>query len=424
MPTHERFKTQRAAWQGTMTTEFINRVNLPHMHDKLLTHIDVWRAKAYAAEDRPFEANNDCRLLIFEIIWTSAFGESLRLMQDQLALVHSNPPELLKDEAKFKIVEDSEILGAFSYILKSLDDARATPFPSLYHRFLQMLPEYRKSNAIKNKTMIDLLSASKAKYNARTNADVDCAMDHVYHRQAAIAEKMQAASQADMIDELTVYLVGGFESIQQNSSWGMKYLSRHQEVQKKLQAELAQVFPNATPSKLPGAQEIINAKLPYLDAVIEETLRISRTNAGSLRVTTHDTQLYGYMIPAGTDVFGAHTAESSVVRLAEFKGACEIKRRPTWAKGSLQVFDPERFLTRDQSGATFDALAGPVLAFGSGPRSCFGQRHARTTMRMLFVMLFMSFDFLPFEGELASFKAEEKLVRGPVNCYMRLKPRT
>lgn len=86
--------------------------------------------------------------------------------------------------------------------------------------------------------------------------------------------------------------------------WGIKFLSRHQDVQGRLREALETAHSNAaTTKRLPTAQEIAKANVPYFDAVIEEIHRRGHTAPGTNRRATCDTTILGYHIPKGTDVF-------------------------------------------------------------------------------------------------------------------------
>lgn len=54
---------------------------------------------------------------------------------------------------------------------------------------------------------------------------------------------------------------------------------------------------------LPSVQEIVHADIPYLDATIEEIHRLGGTVSSNVRMTLCDTQILGYYVPKGTDVF-------------------------------------------------------------------------------------------------------------------------
>src|SRR5690349_18999267 len=99
------------------------------------------------------------------------------------------------------------------------------------------------------------------------------------------------------------YLIGGHETTSSALRWGISYLSSDQRVQAHLREALDQAHPQARAEKrLPSLEEIIQARVPYLDAVVEEVLRHSRPLAMCMREAQTDTQILGAHIPKGTTV--------------------------------------------------------------------------------------------------------------------------
>ena len=147
----------------------------------------------------------------------------------------------------------------------------------------------------------------------------------------------------DIMGHLITLTVAGMETTAILLSWAAYGLLRHPAALARLRAELAAAASTAGPTD-PEAL----ARLPYLDAVLNETLRrwpgtiaVTRRLHQPLRVAGHD-------LPAGTLV-GAST-------LVHF--------RPDLYPDPL-AFSPERFLTLTPTPFTF-------LPFGGGARRCIG----------------------------------------------------
>ncbi|XP_038905939.1 iridoid oxidase [Benincasa hispida] len=145
----------------------------------------------------------------------------------------------------------------------------------------------------------------------------------------------------------------------------------------KLQAELrATIPPNAT-SKKTHLQN-----LPYLDAVVKETLRLHPPLPFLFpRMAMKHCKIFGYRIPAETQV------------LVNFWA---IGRDPKNWKDAL-VFSPERFLvstdSKDFKGQHFD-----FIPFGSGRRMCPAVPLASRVLPMALGSLILSFDWALPEG--------------------------
>ncbi len=150
-------------------------------------------------------------------------------------------------------------------------------------------------------------------------------------------------------------------------------------MQLKLRQALHLTFPGWTISASPpSVTDILSADIPYLDATIEEINRHANTVPLLVRVATVDTDILGYRIPKGATVMcnaqfmtEPHEVQDEV-RSKTCKAA-EEKRGRGFQTRDLEAFLQERWLTRDKNGReVFDGSALTRLAFGLGPRGCFG----------------------------------------------------
>ena len=62
----------------------------------------------------------------------------------------------------------------------------------------------------------------------------------------------------------------------------------------------------------------------------------------------------------------------------------------------------------EKGGEVFDSTAGPQLAFGLGPRGCYGRRMAFLQLRIFTVLLIWKFELLGCEGAQGLMAAEQK----------------
>lgn len=92
----------------------------------------------------------------------------------------------------------------------------------------------------------------------------------------------------------------------------------------------------------------------------------------------------------------------------------------------MHLFRPERWLVPKEGNdreLDFDANAAPQIAFGMGPRSCWGRRFAYLELRMVVTMIIWNFDLLPVSPELADPKASYGIVHRADQCCLRLRRR-
>lgn len=182
----------------------------------------------------------------------------------------------------------------------------------------------------------------------------------------------------------------------------------------------------------PSIAEIIKTPVPWLDAVIEEILRVSGPVGATTRETTVDTVILGRRVPKGTTVFLTMHGPGFTAPSVNKDAAAEVgpdgkpqqtyTKRNTWDGLNPEAFEPERWLEEDQDGnLVYNSQAGPMLSFSLGIRGCFGKRLAYLTLRALFTMLIWNFELEAVPEELDSWKAVQILTMKPVQCYVRLR---
>lgn len=224
------------------------------------------------------------------------------------------------------------------------------------------------------------------------------------------------------------YLLGGYETTGTTIAWWIKYMILRQDVQARLRDDIRRAHASAIEEdRWPTVDEIGSAKTPYLDAVVEETLRIRGVVAVTARQATQDTQVLGYRIPKGTIIFlpstGPGLTEPALASAKALRDNAGGVRLPDdWEEDGIGQYRPERWLKKDESTGeeVFDARAGPTFAFSAGPRVCWGKRLAYVQLRIVVTLLMWNFEFLPVDGELASMEAKEEFTSKPRYMCVRL----
>ena len=161
----------------------------------------------------------------------------------------------------------------------------------------------------------------------------------------------------ELRDELLTLLVAGHETTATALSWALYFLATRPEVQGRLRQELVEASP------APETPLEVNSllRLPYLQAVCNETLRIHPVGMLTFpRRLEEPLTLAGHHLDAGTVVMGC-------IYLAH--------RRPQVFPEPEQ-FDPDRFLATTFSPTTF-------LPFGNGSRRCIGMAFALFEMKVV-----------------------------------------
>ncbi|XP_024922629.3 cytochrome P450 76A2-like [Ziziphus jujuba] len=168
---------------------------------------------------------------------------------------------------------------------------------------------------------------------------------------------------------LEIFLAGS-ETTSSAVEWALTELLCNPESMNKAKAELAQVV---RPDRKVEESDIEN--LPYLQAVVKETLRLHPTIPFLIpRKAMRDTNFMGYFIPKNTQVF---------------VNACAIGRDPDVWVDPL-CFKPERFLDSkiDYKGQHFE-----LIPFGAGRRMCAGVPLAHRILHLVLGSLLHHFDW-------------------------------
>ncbi|GJN38196.1 hypothetical protein PR202_gb27216 [Eleusine coracana subsp. coracana] len=163
--------------------------------------------------------------------------------------------------------------------------------------------------------------------------------------------------------------------------WAMAELVTHPRAMRRIQHEIRQAA---------VGEKHIDDKLPCLNAVIKETLRLHPPIPLLVpRQTLEDTELLGYRVPAGTRV---------VVN------AWAIGRDPaTWGRDADE-FVPDRFLLLgNNNGSTaaaevdvdYKGQSFELIPFGAGRRGCPGVGFAEQTVQTGLATLLYHFDWDP-----------------------------
>lgn len=399
MPTGSRWKAHRKLLADTMSPAFLSEVAGPQMWTSTMKAIELWQSKERLAEGRPFSVAEDLRKAAFEIIWTATFGFETGAMKVQSDLLSSlskfeNLPDI--DEAlNFPVAADPPIFRAALALNDALQGGIQSLVPKL-HLFLSynLIPSLRSARKLKDLVIEDEIKKAIEKFSAMTDVNweeqgnlgrhMKSAMDIVITRelQSSLKEgRMPDPLSRVVQDELFSFMLAGNE-VYTLAVWTLKFLTAHPEVQFNLRQELQNQLQHALKTGVtPTAHEIGAARLPYFEAVIEESLRCGEVTQTNIRTTQHDVIILGHLVPGDTEVLmlnngpGVFTPPLHVEegRRSESSKA-NVDKTGKWSSGGMADFDPMRWLAKDHDGKiAFNASAGPRHSFGAGPRGCFGK---------------------------------------------------
>ncbi|KAJ6586473.1 cytochrome P450 [Mycena vulgaris] len=195
----------------------------------------------------------------------------------------------------------------------------------------------------------------------------------------------QRLSDEDVLAQVPTVLVAGHETTSTAMTWALFALTQNTAAQTRLRAELSSIdTDNPT-------MEDLN-RLPYLDCVVRETLRVNAPVTRTSRVALCDD-----IIPLAapfTDTQG-NVHDTLRIRkgdLIEIPILALNRDRAIWGPDAME-FVPERWESTTPISNTIPAAWGQMLTFLSGPRGCIGYRFSVVEMKALLFTLIRSFEF-------------------------------
>ncbi len=190
-------------------------------------------------------------------------------------------------------------------------------------------------------------------------------------------EQGQPMTDLELRDELMTLLIAGHETTATSLAWALYWIHHLPQVREKLLQELDALGDSPDPNTI--------FRLPYLNAVCQETLRIYPVAMLALnRVVKSPLQIMGYQFEPGTllipCIYLTHHREDLYPQAKQFK--------------------PERFLERQFAPYEF-------LPFGGGNRVCIGMAFAQFEMKLVLATVLSR-----WQMELADSKPVEPVRKG------------
>ncbi|KAK3396961.1 cytochrome P450 [Sordaria brevicollis] len=457
-----RFKRNRNLINHLMAPSFVNRVSGPETYRGVNLLIQLWKAKCERAQGRPFRADHDLSHSALDAISAAiiTLPESETITRNRLEAVKQIPvPVAGKDNVSPNDVNTPitfpegampPFLGAVITMTTSLMLTQVSPLPTLTYKIAKMLPTLKNAIATKEAYLTSKINESlvllDSRNPSRNAGDGESIPQNAVH--AVLRERHLAAKEGHepnyhsrhTLDEFVGLLVAGHDTTAVAMAWGVKYLADHPTVQDRLRSELRKAMPVAfAERRAPTYEEIValqqgEGRCEYLEAVIEEVLRVGLVIDFLLRETLRDTEILGRMVPKGTAVClvgngPGYLKPASAINVDETMRSPGARRDTggkmlsgSWDDGDLGEFKPERWLKMnpDTGREEVDPLAGPTLAFGLGPRGCYGKRLGMMALRIHFVMILWWFKLGKCPEELSGYEGMQKFAREPRSCYVRL----
>ncbi|KAJ3727199.1 cytochrome P450 [Lentinula guzmanii] len=209
------------------------------------------------------------------------------------------------------------------------------------------------------------------------------------NERAAVGEKL---SESELTGQMTVLIFGAQDTTSSALSRILYLLATNPDIQNKVREEITTAFAGAKSLEYEAVSE-----LPWLDAVIKETLRLYppvpfvRRTAKNERTLMYSTTNSGVadasvVVPAGTTLFvgiaGANRLES------------------VWGPDA-KVWKPERWLSGENPASIrLPGIYSGMLSFFGGGRSCIGYKFALIEMKIILATLVRRLKFSSTRDEI------------------------
>ncbi|KAJ7853816.1 cytochrome P450 [Mycena olivaceomarginata] len=409
LPTNDKLKHHKRYLQMTMTAPYLARMT-PGLVELMQELVDLWTVAAKRLPGSPdvaIDAMDDIRLASIDVIAAIAFGGSFKSVKTSLDFLEATPAAGPSARPEVpKLATDLQDL------LDVITEGIMFPAPSLLP-FLTRNFSKKWSRAIDSihGNMRTRLNATRTEYTeaaedgGKALSEADNVLDMILEREREdMGKGVQALTESEILDELTLFALGGSETTATTMQWAVKFLAKHPDIQHKLHAELLDNLPSLAVSA-PSYAELSNeTSLPYLTAVVYEVLRCARAAPAVARDAKVDTVILGHPIPKGTqvlmpvgmiqqvesDAFRGRTDEAARSATSKRGG----RRWGHWEEGDVLKFNPERWLRADGS---FDLLE----------------------LRAFLAMVQFNFFFAALPEEINTWKSVETVTNHPVQCFIR-----
>jgi cytochrome P450 len=171
-------------------------------------------------------------------------------------------------------------------------------------------------------------------------------------------------SEDELLGHTGIIYAAGHETSATALTWTLFLLSQHPQVATDLRDELR----GALGGGAPAVDDL--ARLPLLDRVVKESMRVIAPVPWNARVTSQPAELGGYELPAGTEVW------MSIHHTHHMPELYPVPER----------FDPRRWETIDPSVFAYSP-------FSAGPRMCIGATFASIEVRLVLATLLQRLSF-------------------------------
>lgn len=209
----------------------------------------------------------------------------------------------------------------------------------------------------------------------------------------------QGMTTDELVSQMTTLMLAGHETTASSMNWLLWELSKDLEYQALCRDEIAQIRSQVIAR---GDDDFTMADLesmPYVTAIIKETLRFHPIAYHLVRKAGHDD-----IIPLSTPIrtkSGQFITEIPVSKgQSVIASVCAYNRCAEVWGNDAHVFNPRRYLNREKKeGVPTVGVYGDVLTFAAGARACIGWKFSVIELHSLVVEILENFELSFPEGK-------------------------
>ncbi|KAF7369934.1 hypothetical protein MSAN_00622900 [Mycena sanguinolenta] len=418
------------------STEFAGLFGIIHCGDGVASVQGREHKKQRKYIDTLFTANRVSKL-------TPMFYKVTRQLQAKLtAAVSGKPPGQVVDMLNYLTRVALEIIGTagIGHSFNSFDDKSAAfdefhgaitsvlPLASRLFLVLPFLQSWRKMKPVWLRRILASITTfpwpAARKFKAAVNAMHPIYINVYNSRLRALEEggsvalaeaaaggndlitsMIQANWEADETDKMPDDVVlanmgsivhGGQETTSSSLARFLTIVAEDHDLQQRLREELRA----AKALKAPGEDLNFNEleRLPLLDAVVREMLRVYSPVTFVWRQTTKDVMV-PLTYPIRSTITGEETTELLIKQGTTIYLGLSAANRSTaiWGPDAAE-FKPERWLKRNQAEAKLPGAYSGTMTFLSGAKVCPGKTFAILEMKLVLSVLLLTFSFEPISA--------------------------
>ncbi|ORY00330.1 cytochrome P450 [Basidiobolus meristosporus CBS 931.73] len=228
--------------------------------------------------------------------------------------------------------------------------------------------------------------------------------------------RMHRLTNDQMKANLLTVVMAGYETTATVMSWILYELAENPHYQERIRAEVQKVFGDVNQldidQDLPVIEQALNSpdtRLPFINAVVQEALRIHSVLPIIKLSALKDHVIQGVTITKGTQVF-------LLTRTAAQR---------SWPTSDPFKFDPGQWLGENgESESQIKTMGKLGLTFGHGPRVCPGRHLAETELIVLTALTAANFRLSTIGIPPAEEPVTEKVLftTYPANMHIRIEP--